>query len=141
VLDWEQLGGYEEQKRTIEDCLLLPLQHPEIYEKISSQTRKSGSGSSRPRAVLFEGPPGTGKTTSARVLSSQAGVPLVYVPLESLGSKWYGESEGNLAKLFKAAGQLGGAIIFLDELDALATSREKDLHEVRWGSVGGGCRV
>jgi SpoVK/Ycf46/Vps4 family AAA+-type ATPase len=76
------------------------------------------------------GPLGTGKTTSAKILARQAAVPLVYVPLETLASKWYGESENNLAKVFKAAKGLGGAIIFLDELDALATSRDREMHEV-----------
>ncbi|KAI8472467.1 MAG: P-loop containing nucleoside triphosphate hydrolase protein [Monoraphidium minutum] len=128
-LDWGVLAGYEEQKRAIEDCLLLPLQHPELYSRIAERTRDGGAGS-RPRAVLFEGPPGTGKTTSARVLSSQVAVPLIYVPLESLLSKWYGESEANLAKVFKAARAMGGCMLFLDELDAFASSRDRQLHEV-----------
>ncbi len=50
-------------------------------------------------------------------------MPLIYVPLEAVASKWYGESERNLAEIFKAAEQLGGAIIFLDEIDSLATHR------------------
>ncbi len=58
-----------------------------------------------------------------RVISSQAAVPLIYVPLEAVASKWYGESERNLAEIFRAAEQLGGAIIFLDEIDSLATQR------------------
>ena len=58
-----------------------------------------------------------------RVIASQAAVPLIYVPLEAVASKWYGESERNLAEIFKAAEQLGGAIIFLDEIDSLATQR------------------
>ena len=57
------------------------------------------------------------------MIASQAAVPLIYVPLEAVASKWYGESERNLAEIFKAAEQLGGAIIFLDEIDSLATQR------------------
>lgn len=49
----------------------------------------------------------------------------MYVPLEAVASKWYGESEGNLAKIFKAAEDLGGAILFLDEIDSLATERRR----------------
>lgn len=60
--------GYEEQKELIEETLLLALLHPEVYSNISSKTRKQ-KGENRPRAVLFEGPPGCGKTTSARFLS------------------------------------------------------------------------
>ena len=48
---------------------------------------------------------------------------MVYVPLEAVGSKWYGESERNLSDMFKAAEALPGCIIFLDEVDSLATSR------------------
>ena len=49
----------------------------------------------------------------------------MYVPLEAVASKWYGESERNLAKIFKAAEDLGGAILFLDEIDCLATERRR----------------
>ncbi|GLI66086.1 hypothetical protein VaNZ11_009808 [Volvox africanus] len=122
-MDWGVLAGYEEQKRTIEDCLLLPLMRPDVYAKLARATRKTFANN-RPRAVLFEGPPGTGKTTSARVISSQAAVPLIYLPLEAVLSKWYGQSEQQLRAVFKAAEAMGGAIIFLDELDALGGNRE-----------------
>lgn len=58
-----------------------------------------------------------------RVIASQAAVPLVYVPLEAVASKWYGESERLLSDMFRASDALAGCIIFLDELDSLATSR------------------
>ena len=58
AMDWLGLAGYDEQKRAIEDCLLLPLQHPGVYDQLRSKTRLQAKGSSRPRAVLFEGPPG-----------------------------------------------------------------------------------
>ena len=50
-------------------------------------------------------------------------MPLIYIPLEAVGSKWYGESEKLLSDAFKAADSLPGSIIFLDELDSLATTR------------------
>ena len=58
--------GYEDQKRQIEDTILLALLHPDVYEGIAAGTRARPVESVRPRAVLFEGPPGCGKTTSAR---------------------------------------------------------------------------
>ncbi|MEW5311047.1 MAG: hypothetical protein WDW38_002793 [Sanguina aurantia] len=126
--EWGVLAGYETEKRKIEDCVLLPLLHPHVYERVAQSTRLQYE-SNRPRAVLFEGPPGTGKTTSARVISTQAAVPLVCVPLEALLSKWYGDSEKQLSQVFRAAEALGGCILFLDELDALGGSRDSDMHE------------
>lgn len=129
VVDWGPLAGYEAQKRAIEDCLLLPLVRPDVFDNVAKGTRRKFAPN-RPRAVLFVGPPGTGKTTSARVIASQAAVPLVYIPLEALVSKWYGESEKHLAEALAAADSLPeGCIVFLDELDALATSRGSEMHE------------
>ena len=70
------------------------------------------------QAVLFDGPPGTGKTTSARIIAKQAAIPLVYIPLEAVASKWYGESEQKLSQMLEAAEAMGGCIIFLDEVRA-----------------------
>lgn len=127
-VEWGVLAGYEEQKRRIEDGLLLPLLHPEVFDDVARKTRRHFV-TNRPRGVLFEGPPGTGKTTSARVIASQAAVPMVYIPLEAVMSKWYGEAEKLLASVFKNANELGGSIIFLDEIETLATTRSSDMHE------------
>lgn len=85
--------------------------------------------SNRPKCVLFEGPPGCGKTTSAKIISHQVNIPLVYMPLEAIMSKFYGESESRLAEIFEAAQAMGSVILFIDEVDSLATSREAGLHE------------
>ncbi|KAL3157699.1 hypothetical protein ABBQ32_012133 [Trebouxia sp. C0010 RCD-2024] len=65
TFDWGVLAGYADQKQQIEDTMLLALKHPHVYEAIAKSTRRQ-HGNNKPRAVLFEGPPGTGKTTSAR---------------------------------------------------------------------------
>ncbi|CAH1448241.1 unnamed protein product [Lactuca virosa] len=80
-ISWENIAGYSQQKRDIEDTILLALQSPEVYDEIARGTRCKFE-TNRPRAVLFEGPPGTGKTSCARVIANEAGAPLLYVPLE-----------------------------------------------------------
>ncbi|XP_020674857.1 uncharacterized protein LOC110094056 isoform X3 [Dendrobium catenatum] len=71
MVSWDNIAGYDQQKREIEDTILLALQRPEVYDEIARGTR-SKFESNRPRAVLFEGPPGTGKTSCARVIAKQA---------------------------------------------------------------------
>ncbi|KFK30962.1 hypothetical protein AALP_AA6G050000 [Arabis alpina] len=128
-ISWDNIAGYDQQKREIEDTILMALHSPEVYDDIVRGTR-SKFESNRPRAVLFEGPPGTGKTSCARVIANQAGIPLLYVPLEAVMSKYYGESERLLGAVFSKANELSdGAIIFLDEIDAFAISRDSDMHE------------
>ena len=80
-VSWDDIGGYESQKRQIEDTILLYLRHPEIYESITKATRLR-EDSCWPKAVLFEGPPGTGKTTSAKILAQEVNLPLVYISQE-----------------------------------------------------------
>ena len=127
-LDWDYLAGYDKVKRNIEDTVLLALTHGHIYDQITQQTRMKNE-TNRPKCVLFEGPPGCGKTTSAKIISQQVNIPLVYMPLEAIMSKYYGESESRLADIFEAAQAMGSVILFIDEIDALATSREAGLHE------------
>lgn len=126
--DWDYLAGYSAQKQQVRETIINSFLHPETYEQIARGTRKNYE-SNRPRAVLFEGPPGTGKTTMARMIAGQVTAPLIYVPIESIMTKWYGESEKNLAEVFNAAEKWGSSIIFLDEIDSLATTRDNNIHE------------
>ncbi len=127
-LDWDYLAGYENVKRSIEDTILLGLTHGEVYDQITSGTRMKNE-TNRPKAILFEGPPGCGKTTSAKIIANQVNIPLIYMPIESIMSKYYGESETRFAEIFEAAKSIGRSIIFIDEVDALASSREGGIHE------------
>ncbi len=127
-LGFDTIAGYENVKNEVRDTIILSLQHPEVFEQIGKLTRVVYE-SSRPKAVLFEGPPGTGKTTMARIIASEVNVPLLYVPIESIMSKWYGQSERNLAEIFSCAEELGSTLLFFDEIDSLAQSRESGIHE------------
>ena len=122
------VAGYEKTKTEIRESVILPLQNPEIFQGVARLTRGSATGN-LPKAVLFEGPPGVGKTTMARIIARQTGFPLVYVPVENILSKYYGESAQNMAAIFDAAYHLERVILFLDEIDSLAGSRKDGLFE------------
>jgi ATP-dependent 26S proteasome regulatory subunit len=122
AITWDYLAGYADVKKEVENTVILPLKNPEIYNKISNGTRKVYE-SVKPKAVLFEGPPGTGKTTMARIIANESNGKMIYVPIESIVTKWYGESEKNLSKIFEISSKLNNPIIFLDEIDALGTDR------------------
>ncbi len=125
---FQSVFGYEMVKKQIKESLIFPLLNPEPFNKISQFTRRNPS-SILPRAVLFEGSPGVGKTTMAKIAAEESNVPLVYVPIETILSKYYGESSQNLAAVFDATALYERAFLFLDEIDSLATSREDGLFE------------
>eukprot|EP00967_Tisochrysis_lutea_P115732 scaffold185667_cov27-Tisochrysis_lutea.AAC.1 len=149
---WGGLVGYNEQKLMVEESLLLPLLFPDAFDSVVSGTRDSYDANDiRPKAILLHGAPGTGKTSCARAIAARSRLPLVYLPLEAVASKWYGEGEQKLASAFDecsrlardAAPKLPGVnivdgeagsgrrvLLFLDEIDALAGARDsKSMHE------------
>jgi transitional endoplasmic reticulum ATPase len=76
-----------------------------------------------PTGVLLSGPPGTGKTTIARVFAAEVAASFYLVTASDLTSKWFGESEANVARLFERARENAPSIVFIDEIDAIAASR------------------
>ncbi len=135
ALPWDFLKGIDAIKEEIEDTLMFQLTNPTSYADVIAGTRGAGGHTNRPRAVLFEGPPGCGKTSMARMMASRAQLAMVYLPLEAVVSKWYGEAERRLAKALDLTAQLAssnggkGVLLFLDEIEAIAMSRDSDMHE------------
>ena len=128
--EWDALAGSASVREVLEESLLLPLLHPEVYEEVMKGTRREAVAP-HAKAVLFTGPPGCGKTSTARILAAKLNRPFVALPLESVVSKFYGEAEQRLGAVFDACAEMGSAIIFLDEIDALAQSRDSHggMHE------------
>ncbi|OAO17988.1 ATPase [Blastocystis sp. ATCC 50177/Nand II] len=136
---WDQIAGYDQIKQDIKDTIILSIKYPEKYREIARKTRKKWCSRNRlifsyssplPRSILFEGPPGTGKTSIARLIAQESNVILVHIPLESVMSKWYGESERRLNSILQLCNKIDNCVIFIDEIDSLATSRDSDnMHE------------
>ena len=121
---WDNLVGYKQVKQEIEDTVINSLKYPDLYDEVTKQTRQVYE-SNRPKAVLLEGLPGTGKTLTARIIASQIDRTFIRLKLEDIVSKWYGDSEKKLAQIFDYCDELeDGVVIFIDEIDALASSRD-----------------
>ena len=86
-------------------------------------------GIEAPKGILFNGPPGTGKTTIAKVIANTAGLSFFVLKMDEVVSKWVGESEKNLSKLFKAATKHAPSVIFIDEVDSIGKSRSGGGHQ------------
>lgn len=117
---WEDIGGLEHVKSLLEEAVEWPLRYGESFRRI---------GVEAPKGVLLYGPPGTGKTLLAKAIANESEANFITVKGSDILSKWYGESEQHIAAIFKKARQVAPAIIFLDELDALAPVRGSALGE------------
>ena len=98
----------------IRELVELPLRHPQLFKSI---------GIKPPRGILMYGPPGTGKTLMARAVANETGAFFFLINGPEIMSKMAGESESNLRKAFEEAEKNSPSIIFIDEIDAIATKR------------------
>lgn len=94
-----------------------------IIELLKTPSTADRYGIELPKGILLSGPPGTGKTTIAKVIANTANLAFFVLKADEVVSKWVGESEKNLSSLFKAAQQHTPAVIFIDEVDAIGKSR------------------
>ncbi|XP_029355415.1 transitional endoplasmic reticulum ATPase-like [Echeneis naucrates] len=120
-IGYDDIGGCRKQLAHIKEMVELPLRHPALFKAI---------GVKPPRGILLYGPAGTGKTLVARAVANETGAFFFLINGPEIMSKLAGESESNLRKAFEEAEKNAPAIIFIDELDAIAPKREKTHGEV-----------
>ncbi|KPM10270.1 transitional endoplasmic reticulum ATPase TER94-like protein [Sarcoptes scabiei] len=120
-IGYDDIGGCRKQLALIKEMVELPLRHPNLFKAI---------GVKPPRGILLYGPPGTGKTLIARAVANESGAFFFLINGPEIMSKLAGESESNLRRAFEEAEKNAPAIIFIDELDAIAPKREKTHGEV-----------
>ena len=113
-VNWTDIGGLEEPKRELREGIELPLKHPEAFRRIGIRPAKG---------FLLFGPPGTGKTLLAKAVAREAEANFIAAKSSDLLSKWYGESERQVSRLFQRARQVAPTVIFIDEIDSLAPER------------------
>jgi len=118
---WEDIGDLEDAKQKIRELVELPLRHPELFKHL---------GIEPPKGILLIGPPGTGKTLLAKAVANEANAYFVAINGPEIMSKYYGESEARLREIFEEAKKNAPAIIFIDEIDAIAPKREEVTGEV-----------
>ena len=111
---WEDVGGLDDAQMRLKEGVELPLKDPDAFRRLGIRPAKG---------FLLYGPPGTGKTLLAKAVAREAQANFIATKSSDLLSKWYGESEQQIAKLFARARQVAPCVIFIDELDSLVPAR------------------
>ena len=119
-LGFEDFGGLQEVVARARELIEVPLQNREALSEIGARPIKG---------VLFTGKPGTGKTLLAQIIAHQSGAEFYRISGPEIFSKWVGQSEELLRRLFDKAADSDKAIIFFDEIDSVAAQRDDQSHE------------
>ncbi|RWX21866.1 CDC48 family AAA ATPase [Rhizobium leguminosarum] len=117
---WEDVGGLDDAQMKLREGVELPLRAPQSFKRMGIRPAKG---------FLLFGPPGTGKTLLAKAVAREAEANFVATKSSDLLSKWYGESEQQVSRLFERARQVAPTVIFIDEIDSLAPARGGGLGE------------
>ena len=117
---WDDVGGLDKARDQLKEGVELPLKHPDAFRRLGIRPAKG---------FLLYGPPGTGKTLLAKAAARESEANFIATKSSDLLSKWYGESEQQIARLFNRARQVAPTIIFIDELDSLVPMRGGGLGE------------
>jgi len=120
-ITYEDIGGLAFSIQKIREIIELPLRHPEIFDRI---------GIEAPKGVLLHGPPGTGKTLLAKAVAYETDAHFISISGPEIMSKFFGQSEENLRRIFEEGIINAPSIIFLDELDSIAPKREEGKNQV-----------
>jgi len=113
---FEGVGGLDEAKATLERAVTWPLRYAPLFEAANTDP---------PTGILLYGPPGTGKTLLARAVAAESGVNFIHVRGPELLDRYVGESEKSVREVFERARQTAPTIVFFDEIDAIATDRDR----------------
>jgi transitional endoplasmic reticulum ATPase len=111
---WEDIGGLDDAQIRLKEGVELPMRNPDAFRRLGIRPAKG---------FLLYGPPGTGKTLLAKAVAREAQANFIATKSSDLLSKWYGESEQQIARLFARARQVAPCVIFFDEIDSLAPAR------------------
>jgi transitional endoplasmic reticulum ATPase len=121
AVSYEDIGGLEREVARVREMVELPLKYSRIFERL---------GILAPKGVLLYGPPGTGKTLLARAVAAESRVHFIHLNGPEIMRKFYGESEAKLREVFEEAARHAPAILFIDEIDAVAPKRTEVVGEV-----------
>ena len=119
-VSWDDIGGLDAARDRLREGVELPLKHPDAFRRVGIRPAKG---------FLLYGPPGTGKTLLAKATARESQANFIATKSSDLLSKWYGESEQQIARLFARARQVAPTVIFFDELDSLVPARGGGLGE------------